>query len=90
MVDTETLKEIRLFCDGMTEKEVPMAKISMPKWMLQGFFYGLFLGILGYFAGGVAVTAAPGLFPATSNIVAGALGFLASLGIAYTKDIVED
>lgn len=67
-----------------------MAKIAMPKWMMQGFFYGLFLGIIGYFAGGIATTAAPALFPATSTVVAGAAGFLAALGIAYTNDITQD
>ena len=56
---------------------------------MQGFFYGLFLALLGYLSGAIAMNAVPAAFPATLPVVAGALGFLAAIGIAYTKDLKE-
>ena len=73
----------------MAESDVKRKGVAMPKWMLQGTLYGLFLGGIGYLAGTVAVNAAPGVFPATIGVIMGALGFLGSLGIAYTNDITQ-
>jgi len=73
----------------MADPIVKKKGVSLPKWMLQGVFYGLFLGVVGYLAGGIALTAAPAVFPASIDVVTGALGFLASLGIAYTNDVVQ-
>ena len=86
---TEKLMEAHKFTDSMTEKEVPMAKTAMPKWLMQGFFYGLFLGLIGYLSGAVAINAVPAAFPATLPVIASALGFLSAIGLAYTRDITE-
>jgi len=83
----EKLNKIHEFVDSMAEAGATKKRVSMPKWMLQGFFYGLFLGLIGYLAGSIAITAVPAAFPATLPTISAALGFLASLGIAYTKDI---
>ena len=87
--NTEKLKEAHKFLDGMTEKEDTMAKTAMPKWLMQGFFYGLFLGLVGYLSGAIAVNAVAAAFPATLPVIAAALGFLSAIGIAYTRDITE-
>ncbi|MEA3222774.1 MAG: hypothetical protein U9P49_06375 [Thermodesulfobacteriota bacterium] len=88
-VNSEKLKNIHEFCDGMAEKEVHMAKVALPKWLIQGFLYGLVLGVVMYFAGAVAVNAIPTFLPAATPTISGALGFLSSLGIAYTNDITQ-
>jgi len=85
----EKLNRIYEFVDSMAEATSPKKKGSMPKWMLQGFFYGIFLGLIGYLAGAVAINAVPAAFPATLPVISAALGFLGSLGIAYTRDIME-
>ena len=85
----DKLKGVHEFLDGMNEKEVPMAKTAMPKWLMQGFFYGLFLGLVGFLSGAVAINAVPAAFPATLPVIASALGFLSAIGIAYTRDITE-
>ena len=87
--DSEKLKAVYDFLDGMTKKEDTMPKVAMPKWMLQGFFYGVFLGLIGYLAGAIAINAVPAAFPATLPVISAALGFLGSIGIAYTRDITE-
>ena len=66
-----------------------MAKVSMPKWLLQGIFYGIFLAAVGYICGAMGMNAIPGLFPVGFDVVIGTLGFIGSVGIAYTKDISE-
>jgi len=85
----EKLKAIHEFLDGMTKKEVKKPMVSMPKWLLQGLFYGTFLGGVGYIVGAMAMNAIAGLFPANFDIIMGALGFIGSVGIAYTNDITE-
>jgi len=87
---TETLKHIHKFVDGMTEKEVKHMKVSMPKWMLQGVLYGTFLAAVGYTVGAIAIQAIPGFFPATYDVILGAIGFIGSVAIAYTKDITSE
>jgi len=86
---TEKLMEAHKFTDGMTEKEVPMAKVALPKWLIQGLAYGIVLGGTLFTVGTMAVGAFPGLFPAAFGIQMGAIGFSGAVGIAYTKDITE-
>jgi hypothetical protein len=74
----------------MSKKEVKMARIAMPKWLLQGFLYGMFLALVGYIVGAISLVALPGLFPPTMDLISAALAFLASIGIAYTNDITQD
>jgi len=90
MMMTKTLKEIYRFLDGMTEKEVKHMKVSMPKWMIQGVLYGTFLAAVGYTVGAIAIQAIPGFFPATYDVILGAIGFIGSVAIAYTKDITSE
>jgi hypothetical protein len=73
----------------MADPTVKGRGVALPKWLIQGFLYGLVLGVVMYFAGAVTITAIPALFPAATPTIAGALGFLASLGIAYTNDITQ-
>jgi len=86
----ERLKRAEQFCDGMTEKEVKHMKTSMPKWMIQGVLYGTFLASVGYTVGAIAIQAIPGFFPATYDVILGAIGFIGSVAIAYTKDITGE
>ena len=86
---TEKFKEIDRFLARMAEETKPKKKIAMPKWLLQGFFYGMFLSLVAYLCGAIAVNAVPAAFPVTLPVIAGALGFLAAIGIAYTNDINE-
>jgi len=81
--------EAHEFCDGMAEDVKPKKGQAMPKWLLQGFFYGLFLALIAYLSGAIAINAVPAAFPAALPVIASALGFLAAIGIAYTKDITE-
>lgn len=87
---TETLKQIHEFCDGMAEKEVKHMKVSMPKWLIQGTLYGTFLAAVGYTVGAIAINAIPGFFPASYDVILGAIGFIGSVAIAYTKDITSE
>ena len=73
----------------MAEGERKRRGVALPKWLVQGFLYGLVLGVVMYFAGAVAINAVPGFLPAATPTISGALGFLSSLGIAYTNDIVQ-
>ena len=73
----------------MAENANPKKRIAMPKWMLQGFFNGMFLALIAYLSGAIAVNAVPAAFPATLPTIAAALGFLAAIGIAYTNDITQ-
>ena len=86
---TENLKGIHNFIDGMAEKEEVGSRRGLPKWLMQGVFYGIFLALIGYTCGGMAMNAVPGLFMPGFDIVVGTTGFLSSIGIAYTKDISE-
>jgi len=88
-VNSEKLKYIHEFCDSMAEGTVKGRNAALPKWLIQGFLYGLVLGVIMYFAGAVAIAAVPTFLPATTPTIAGALGFLSSLGIAYTNDITQ-
>jgi len=63
--------------------------VALPKWLIQGFLYGLVLSVVMYFAGAVVINAIPALFPASTPLISGALGFLSALGIAYTNDITQ-
>ncbi len=89
MNDTEKLKDVYLFCDGMAEEPKKGRGVALPKWLVQGFLYGLTLGVVMYFAGAVAIAAVPGFLPLATPTIAGALGFLSSMGIAYTNDITQ-
>ena len=73
----------------MAEQAVKGRNAALPKWLIQGFLYGLVLGVVMYFSGAVAVEAVPAFLPATTPTIAGALGFLSSIGIAYTNDITQ-
>ena len=73
----------------MAEADVKRKGVALPKWLIQGFLYGIVLALIMYYAGTVAMVAAPALFPPGLDIVSGAVGFLSSLGIAYTKDISQ-
>ena len=73
----------------MVEPGVRGRGVALPKWLVQGFLYGLVLGVVMYFAGAVAVDAIPAFLPAATPTISGALGFLSSLGIAYTNDITQ-
>lgn len=86
---TERLNNIHRFLDGMTEKEEVGSKRGLPKWLMQGVFYGIFLALIGYTCGAMAMNAVPGLFMPGFDIVVGTAGFLSSIGLAYTKDIAE-
>ena len=86
---TEKLIEAHKFTDGMADETKSKKRQAMPKWLLQGFIYGMFLSLVAYLSGAIAVNAVPAAFPATLPTIAAALGFLAAIGIAYTKDITE-
>ena len=86
---TETLNDVHKFCDGMADEAKPKKSHAMPKWLMQGFFYGLFLAMIAYLTGAICINAVPAAFPPTLPVIASALGFLAAIGIAYTKDISE-
>lgn len=73
----------------MAETEAKKKHVALPKWLIQGFLYGLVLAVVMYYAGSIAVVAVPVLLPAASPVIAGALGFLSALGIAYTNDITQ-
>ena len=73
----------------MAEEPKKGRGVALPKWLIQGFLYGLVLGVVMYFAGAVAVNAIPVLLPAGTPTISGALGFLSALGIAYTNDITQ-
>jgi len=73
----------------MADVERKRRGVALPKWLIQGFLYGLVLGVVMYFAGAVAIAAVPAFLPVATPTIAGALGFLSSLGIAYTNDITQ-
>jgi len=73
----------------MAEQAVKGRNAALPKWLIQGFLYGLVLGVVMYFSGAVAVEAVPAFLPAATPTIAGAIGFLSSIGIAYTNDITQ-
>ena len=73
----------------MAEQAVKGRNAALPKWLIQGFLYGMILGVVMFFSGAVAVEAVPTFLPATTPTIAGALGFLSSIGIAYTNDITQ-
>lgn len=85
----EKLNRIHVFCDGMAEDVKVKAKRGLPKWLMQGVFYGIFLALIGYTCGAMGMNAVPGLFMPGFDVVVGTAGFLSSVGIAYTKDISE-
>jgi len=89
-MNTDKLKGAHEFVDGMAEEKVKKVGVAMPKWMMQGFFYGMFLALIAYLAGAIAVNAVPAAFPAALPVISAALGFLAALGIAYTRDIAQE
>ena len=73
----------------MTDEKSTPTRRSLPKWLMQGVFYGTFLALVGYTCGAMAMNAVEGLFIANFDVVLGTAGFLSSIGIAYTKDISE-
>ena len=73
----------------MAEQAVKGRNAALPKWLIQGFLYGMILGVVMFYAGAVAIAAVPGFLPPATPTIAGALGFLSSIGIAYTNDITQ-
>ena len=73
----------------MPKEKEGRGKMSLPKWLLQGFFYGIFLALIGYIVGSMAANILPGVFPANFPALSASLGFIASIGIAYTRDITS-